>query len=108
MLYIGVDHTHHVAAGVVIREPFAVINAEDLHALVITKVGKQLRGDEEVLPSIRFTGDVHQRVMSSPLIRHVHTLIDLVDKTEGSFGVSGQAHEVQDGGERALLHSLVS
>ena len=45
--------------------------------------------------------------MCGTLIVHIHALIDLVDETEGSFGMSRQTHEIQNRGERTFLSMIV-
>lgn len=43
-----------------IVEPFSIVNAEDLHALVVVKVGQQLGSDQEILSGAPSTGLLHQ------------------------------------------------
>lgn len=102
LLNIDVDQAHHVPAHVV-GQPLAVVDAEDLHALVIEKVGQQLGRDEEVLARVGLAGDVDERVVHRALGAGVHALVDLVDEREGRACVLRQAHEVQDRRERTFL-----
>jgi len=92
------DHSHHVSNVVLLRQPFAVVDAEHLHAFMVLEVRQQLWGDEEVLSTVHFAGDVDHRVVDSTFSPHVHTLIDLVNKGERCSRLLRQTHEIEDGG----------
>lgn len=77
------NHAHHVSARVLFRKPLAIAHAEDLHALVILEVRKQLRRDKEVLPALCAARHFDKGVMHSAFVARVHTLVDLVDEREG-------------------------
>lgn len=84
---------------------------------MVVEVGKELGSDEEVLTAVCPTGRLDELVMDSTFSTLVHTLIDhrvvsesrprkwreernlvdLIDEGEGSMGLFGHAHEVQDG-----------
>jgi hypothetical protein len=118
------DHSHHVSNVVLLRQPFAVVDAEHLHAFMVLEVGQQLWGDEEVLSTVRFAGDVDHRVVDSTFSPHVHTLkksqcgnyiegqkthlIDLVNKGEWCSRLLRQTHEIEDGGQGSFLDDAVN
>ena len=69
------DHVVHVATcRRVFRQPLAVVDAEDLHTLVVLEVGQQLGRDEEVLCALRLAGNLHHGVVHHALGALVHTL----------------------------------
>ena len=59
MLHVGINHAHHITTGTVFWQPLAVVDAKDLHALVVAKTGEQFRGNQEILSSVCFAGDVY-------------------------------------------------
>jgi len=68
------DHVHHVAQIPLLREPLSVVNAKDLHALVVFQVRKKFRRDEEVLSTIGLASDLHHRIVDIAFRALVHTL----------------------------------
>lgn len=58
---------------------------------MISQPVEQFGCDEEILTSTAFTpigvaGDIEQTIMHDPLVPWIHTLVDLVDHSEGSPG----------------------
>ena len=73
-LDVGVDHVHEVTGHAVLGKPLAVVYAENLHALVVREVWKQLGRNEEILAAIGFAGDLDEGVVYGAFGAAVHTL----------------------------------
>ena len=101
--HIRIDHAHQAPRHALLGNPLAVVDAEDLHALVVREVGEELRRDEEVLPAVLAAGDLDEGLVYGALGAAVHTLVDLVDEGEGRTDVFGEGHEVEDRGQGSFL-----
>lgn len=67
-----------------LRSPFAVGYAEDLHSPVIMQVGKQLGCDEEILAALVLACDIDELIVDDSFSPGIHALIDLIH--EGEWG----------------------
>lgn len=74
---VVVDHAHHVPTKVSLGDPLSVVDAEDLHALVVVEVRKELGRDEEILSAVGLAGDVDEGVVYCPFRTLVHALQEL-------------------------------
>lgn len=75
--HVGIDHVHEVARHAGFGQPLAVVDAEDLHALVVVEVGEQLGRDEEVLAGFGLACHLDEGVVHGTLRATVHTLFKL-------------------------------
>ena len=103
---VGVDHVVHVAEVLLVRQPLAVVDAENLHPLVVVKVAQELGRDQEVLAAVLLASNVHQRVVHKPLRALVHALVDLVHEREWCPSLFSQRHEIHDRRQRAFASGL--
>jgi len=76
----SIDHRHHVAQSRFLRKPLSVIDAQDLHPLMVLEVRKQFWRDEEILRALRITCHLYHIVMHCPLRTLIHTLHTHVKK----------------------------
>lgn len=68
------NHVHHITQAPFLREPLPVVDAQNLHALVVLQVRKKFGSDEEVLGTVVLACDFDHVVMNHPFSALVHAL----------------------------------
>lgn len=76
----AVQHAHHIPSFMIIRQPLAIIDAENFHLFVVLEVGKEFGSDEEVLSTVGLASNIHHRIMNRAFRTLVHALIDFVNE----------------------------
>lgn len=97
-------------------EPFAVVDQEHLHQLVVAQARQELGRNKEIpvcqceaswslyiLSGLGSTRDFDHLVVDRALRTWVHALVDLVHQGERRAGELGEAEQIEDGGQRAFL-----
>lgn len=68
------NHVHHIAEPVIIRQPFTIVDAEHLHAFMIHQVRQQLWRNQEVLPNVAVACNIDELVVHCAFSSLIHTL----------------------------------
>jgi hypothetical protein len=74
---------------------YAAGNAQDSHVVVVRQAREKLWRDEKVLACMLFTCNLDHSLVHHAFVARVHTLVDLIDNTEGSLRHGLQGHDVK-------------
>jgi hypothetical protein len=109
MVEVCPDHLHHGATDTLCRKPFTVVDAQDLHALVVCEVRKKLRGNEEVLAAFALAGCLDELVVNDTLSALIHALCTRSTADVSKWGTTHTwlISSTSENGERACSVMLM-